>query len=245
MWAGSGWGSVSIPRIGQEVVVEFLEGDPDRPLVIGSVYNAEQMPPHGLPSAGMVSGFKSRSTPGGGGHNEMSADDTKGKEKITIHAQYDMSTTVLHDDTQAVKNDRTITVDGKHTETVTKAITIKGDDTHTETIAKDMTLTVTGGKRSETVNKDITIVSETGKIHITASTEIQLQVGASKLLMKSDGSIELKGVSLAIDGSASVDVHGGRVTSKADSSHEIEAPLVKSDGTATNTVKGGMVMLNP
>src|SRR5262249_12291841 len=99
-WAGKGWGSVAVPRIGQEVVVDFLEGDPDQPLVTGKVYNQECMPPYELPKGGMVSGLKSNSTPGGGGYNEMSMNDTKGKEMVTVHAQYDMGTTVEHDDTQ-------------------------------------------------------------------------------------------------------------------------------------------------
>src|SRR6516164_2874370 len=97
-WAGQGWGSIAVPRIGQEVVVDFLEGDPDQPIVMGKVYNQELMPPYSLPHQGMVSGLKSNSTPGGGGYNEMSMDDTKGKERITINAQYDMGTTVEHDD---------------------------------------------------------------------------------------------------------------------------------------------------
>src|SRR5881398_1081446 len=111
-WAGQGWGSVSIPRIGQEVIVDFLEGDPDQPIITGRVYNAEQMPPYALPAGGMVSGLKSNSTPGGGGHNEMSMNDTKGKEKITVHAQYDMDTTIQHDETHTVKTgNRTIKVE--------------------------------------------------------------------------------------------------------------------------------------
>src|SRR5207249_3215136 len=119
-WAGKGWGSVSIPRIGQEVIVDFLEGDPDQPIITGRVYNAETMPPYALPAGGMVSGLKSNSTPGGGGHNEMSMNDTKGKEKITVHAQYDMDTTIQHDETHTVKTgNRTIKVEtGTHTETI-------------------------------------------------------------------------------------------------------------------------------
>jgi len=156
-WAGQGYGAVSIPRIGQEVIVDFLEGDPDQPIIVGRVYNAGQMPPTGLPKAGMVSGIKSNSTPGGGGYNEMSMDDTKGKEKVTLHAQYDMSTTVQHDDTQTVvSGDRTISVAaGKHTETIKgdTAVTIQTGNhslavqtgTHTETIKGDTAITVLAG----------------------------------------------------------------------------------------------------
>ena len=76
MWAGKGWGSVSTPRIGHEVIVEFLEGDPDQPIIIGSVHNAENMPPHG----GVVSGLKSN-THKGAGYNEMSMDDRPGRRR--------------------------------------------------------------------------------------------------------------------------------------------------------------------
>src|SRR5207302_7144286 len=101
------------------VVVGFLEGDPDQPLIVGSVYNAKQMPPYDLPNGKVVSGLKSN-THKGKGYNEVSIDDTAGKEKIVTHAQYDMVTTVEHDDTQTVHHDRTITVDGTHTEKMKK-----------------------------------------------------------------------------------------------------------------------------
>lgn len=227
-WAGKGWGSLSIPRIGQEVVVEFLEGDPDLPLVTGSVYNADQAPPYDPAKGGVVSGLRSN-THKGKGYNEMSMDDTAGKEKITVHSQYDMSTTVEHDDTQTIKNDRVISVDG----------------THTETIKKDTTINVTAGKQSNTVKNQIAISSETSFIHVTAKTEIKLEVGASTLLMKADGTIELKGVNVAINGSASVTTKGLMVHSEAGAQHQTKGAIVLSEGSATNTIKGGMVMLNP
>jgi type VI secretion system secreted protein VgrG len=234
-WAGKGWGSVSIPRIGQEVIVDFLEGDPDQPIITRRVYNGELMPPYGLPAGGVVSGLKSNTTPGGGGSNEMSMDDTKGKEKISIHAQYDMSTTVEHIDTQAVKNNRVITVDG----------------THTETIAKNTTITINEAL-TETVKQAIDVKSTDSQIHLTAKTEIKLEVGASKLTMKADGTIKIEGVNISVngtavgvDGKAEVRIHGGMVKSTADSTHDIEGAAVMSNGSATNTVKGGMVMLNP
>ena len=227
-WAGKDWGTVSIPRIGQEVIVDFLEGDPDQPLIIGRVYNGDNMPPYVLPGAAVVSGIKTK-THKGAGYNEISADDTAGKEKITIHGQYDMNTTVEHDQTDTIKNDRTITVDG----------------THTETIKKDTTISVTQGKEVVTVNKDIDVTSQTGHVYITAATEIKLKVGSSTLHMFSDGRIELSGVNIAIDGSSKVRTHGAEVTSEADSQHQTKGSIVISEGSATNTVKGGMVMLNP
>jgi type VI secretion system secreted protein VgrG len=244
-WAGKGWGAVSIPRIGQEVIVDFLEGDPDRPIITGRVYNAEAMPPYGLPDGGVVSGIKS-ATHKGSGYNEMSMNDTAGEEMFTIHGQYDMSTTVLHDKTTTVKNDDTQTVESNRT------ITVNG--THTETIKKDTKITITegdhstavsAGKQSNTVSKEIEIKSETSSIKIEAATQIELKVGASTLLMKSDGSIKLEGVSVAIEGKAKVAIHGAMVSSEADATHNTKGAIVLSEGSATNTVKGGMVMLNP
>jgi type VI secretion system secreted protein VgrG len=227
-WAGKRWGGIFIPRIGQEVIVDFLEGDPDQPIITGRVYNGESMPPYELPGKMVVSGVKTQ-THKGQGYNELSMDDTAGNEQITIHAQYDMGTTVEHDDTQTVHNNRKIDVDG----------------THTETIKKDTSITVTEGKETNTVKQQIVITSQTAHIHVTAATEIKLEVGASTLLMKSDGSIKLKGVNIAIDGSESVNTHGASVTTKADMDHNTKGAIVVSEGTATNTVRGGMVMLNP
>jgi type VI secretion system secreted protein VgrG len=103
VWAGAGFGSMHVPRIGQEVLVSFLEGDPDRPMITGRVYNGSVKPPYPLPSKAAVSGIKSESTPKGGGYNELSMDDSKGKEQLSLHAQRDMQTDVENDYKLAVK----------------------------------------------------------------------------------------------------------------------------------------------
>ena len=251
-WAGQGWGGINIPRIGQEVVVGFLEGDPDQPLIVGSVYNANQMPPYNLPNGKVVSGLKSN-THKGKGYNEMSMDDTTGKEKITVHGQYDMGTTVEHDDTQTVHNDRSITVDGKHTETIKKDTTIKiteGKLDH-DVVAGTAKYHVQGAlteiydnKQETTVANEI-IIKSGSTIYVEAADEITLKVGASKLWMDSGGKIELSGNNIAIKGTANVQISGGSIVSAADENHEISGKAVKSEGSATNTVKGGVVMLNP
>jgi len=170
-WAGKGWGAVSIPRIGQEVIVDFLEGDPDQPIVTGRVYNAECMPPYGLPAGAVVSGIKS-DTHKGSGYNELSMDDTPGKEKVTIHAQYDMNTTVEHDQTTTVHNNRTDQIDVDDSETV--------GNNQTCTVGVDQTITV-GSNQSITVgaNRSVTVGSnETIAIGAAQSVEI----GASQTL---------------------------------------------------------------
>jgi len=100
--AGSGWGMQIIPRIGQEVVVEFLEGDPDRPLVTGVVYNGDNKHPFEMPANKTQSGLKSNSTKGGSGYNELMFEDKKDSEKINLHAQKDLELTVLNSETRTV-----------------------------------------------------------------------------------------------------------------------------------------------
>ncbi|MEJ2693404.1 MAG: type VI secretion system tip protein TssI/VgrG [Candidatus Thiodiazotropha sp.] len=149
-WAGKNWGAMSIPRIGQEVVVEFLEGDPDRPLITGSVYNAEQMPPYGLPANMTQSGIKSRSTKGGSGSNfnEIRFEDKKGSEQLFIHAEKNQDNVVKNDETTSIGHDRRETVD--HDETITV-----GND-HTASIGNNETITITAD-RTETVGANETV----------------------------------------------------------------------------------------
>ena len=157
-WAGQGWGAVSIPRIGQEVIVDFLEGDPDQPIIVGRVYNAEQMPPFGMPGGAVVSGIKSNSTKGGGGFNEISLNDTKGTELINIHAQYDQQKKVEHDERVNVGNDRTeevghdekITIGNNRTEKVGVDENITIGSNRTESVGVDEKISI-GSSRTETV----------------------------------------------------------------------------------------------
>ncbi len=104
--AGKGWGSMFIPRIGQEVVVSYLEGDPDLPLVTGVVYNADQMPAYALPDEKTKSYVKSNSTQGGEGYNEIRIEDKKDKEQIYIHSQRNMDVRVKHDSMERILHDR-------------------------------------------------------------------------------------------------------------------------------------------
>jgi type VI secretion system secreted protein VgrG len=148
-WAGKGWGSVSTPRITQEVIVDFLEGDPDQPIITGRVYNAEQLPPFGFPAGAVLSGIKSQ-THKGAGYNELSMDDTAGKEKITIHGQYDMGSTIEHDQTLTVHNNRTDTIDVDDSESVGNNQTWSVGVNRDATIGSNETLSV-GANRSVSV----------------------------------------------------------------------------------------------
>jgi type VI secretion system secreted protein VgrG len=129
-WGGKGWGGYFIPRIGQEVIVDFLNCDPDRPVIVGRVYNDDQPIPYKSPTQ---SGFRTRSTPGGGAnnYNEIMFEDKKGEENITIHAERNMSRSVELDDSTSVDRDQTVTVKRDQTSTVVRdrKTTVENNDT--------------------------------------------------------------------------------------------------------------------
>ena len=164
-WAGKGWGSVSTPRIGQEVIVDFLEGDPDQPIITGRVYNAESQPPFGFPAGAVVSGIKSN-THKGSGYNELSMDDTAGTEKITIHGQYDMNTTVEHDQTSTIHNNRTDRVDVDDSESVGNNQKCDVGVNQDTTVGSNQTLKV-GANRTKNVGSN-----ETNSIGANQTTSV-------------------------------------------------------------------------
>jgi type VI secretion system secreted protein VgrG len=196
-WAGKGFGVHFHPRIGQEVLVDFLEGDPDRPIITGRVYNAEQMPPYSLPANQTQGGVKSRSSKGGTDENfnEIRFEDKKGSEEIYVHAEKNYTRVVENDDvlkvglekkdkgnqTIEVHNDRTETVhEGNETVTIKKGnrtVTVeKGNDTHevkagtrTVKVEKDDSLTVANGARKVQVKNDVSLEVEQGNRTVTVS----------------------------------------------------------------------------
>src|SRR6185312_5913475 len=154
-WAGKGWGSVATPRIGQEVIVDFLEGDPDQPIITGRVYNAENLPPFGFPAGAVLSGYKSN-THKGSGNNELSVDDTAGKERVYIHGQYNMDTVIEHDQTSTIHNCRTDRVDVDDSESIGKNQKWDVGVNRDATIGSNETLTV-GKNRTKKVGANETI----------------------------------------------------------------------------------------
>ncbi|WP_192255987.1 type VI secretion system Vgr family protein [Mesorhizobium caraganae] len=163
-WAGSGWGFIQIPRIGQEVIVDFIEGNPDLPIITGRVYNASQMPPYGLPGNATQSGWKSNSSKGGGGYNELMFEDKAGSELVNFQAQKDHHLLIKHDRQKLVQHDQSdrIDHDAKHSvghnldEDVGNNKTVKVGVDQTTNIGNNDTETV-GTNRSLTVGVDETI----------------------------------------------------------------------------------------
>ncbi|MGV8468938.1 type VI secretion system tip protein TssI/VgrG, partial [Pseudomonas aeruginosa] len=137
-WAGNGYGGIVIPRVGMEVLVDFLEGDPDQPLVSGCVYHAAHPVPYELPANQTRSVFKSLSSPGGGGYNELRIEDRKGQEQIFVHAQRDWDENIEHDQKIRVGHERHDTVEANsysefkaeehHTVHGERKVELKADD---------------------------------------------------------------------------------------------------------------------
>lgn len=179
--AGKGFGGIDIPRIGEEVIVDFLEGDPDRPIIIGRVYNNYTMPAYKLPANKSISGLRSNATKGGSGFNEIRFDDKKGEEQIFFHAEKNQDIRVKNDHFEFIGNDR--------------HLIIKCDQL--EKVEGDKHLTVTGDKNDKingTVSRsiDMDLQEKIGNRHgLQAGSEIHLKAGMN-VIIEADSSITLK-----------------------------------------------------
>lgn len=251
-WAGKNWGAVSLPRIGQEVLVDFLEGDPDRPIISGRVYNADQMPPYTLTANQTQSGIKSRSSKNGGSDNfnELRFEDKKGSEQIVVHAEKDLLTEVENDETRKVGHDRTTTVDNNDTRTVTQgndALTVKQGD---QTVVLEMgnqTITLKqgnqqielkmGNQETKLALGNLTTTLDVGNVSTKASAGaisdealqgIELKVAGNSIKIDPTG-VTIKGLMVSIEGQVQTEVKGLMTT-------------VNGDGMLT--MKGGITMIN-
>ncbi|MCD9033575.1 type VI secretion system tip protein VgrG [Luteimonas sp. Y-2-2-4F] len=235
-WAGKQWGALHIPRVGQEVVVSFLEGDPDRPLIIGGVYNATHAPPYALPAEKTRSGIRSRSEGGGAeDFNEIRFEDKLGSEELFLHAQRDLREEVEHDRLREVGHDETAG------------------------IGNDQALEVGRDRRQEIGRDDLLDVAANGtttigrKFKLDAGTEIELVTGQSSLVMKSSGEIELRGIDVTIVGRNAVEVEGGvEVAVKAGATMNLKSgatlalksdAMLSAEGGASAAVKAPMLDL--
>lgn len=268
-WAGKSWGSWFLPRIGMEVVVSFLEGDPDRPLVTGCVYNGENALAYTLPDDQTKSWIKTNSSKGGGGSNELRFEDKKDSEEIYLHAQKDWNSVVENERTTTIKeSDDTLTIEkGNRTFEVQK-----GDESHS--VKGDRTLKVDGAQDHKTgdgfthkVTGDYTlkvsgdlVINATGNITIKAGKKMTLQSGAD-MLAKSGKNLTAQsamdwtqkaGKNLTISsGMNTTNKAGMNMTNKAGMNLKTEAGMnltekagmtFKAEGGMTYQTKGGMQM---
>lgn len=180
-WAGGNWGSIWIPRIGQEVLVHFLEGDPDRPVIIGRVYNADQMPPYTLPDYQTRSTFMSRSSKGGGAsnYNELRFEDLKGQEQVFVNAEKDMDLRVENDSREFIGANRHLIVTSNQQELIQtdKHLHVQGN--HFEKIEGNMSLQVTGNQmESVTGNKSLNVTGNQSE-SVTGNVSLSVTQGKS------------------------------------------------------------------
>ncbi|WP_335945792.1 type VI secretion system tip protein TssI/VgrG [Pseudomonas sp. G166] len=270
-WSGKGFGMQFVPRIGQEVIVTFIDGDPDRPLVTGCVYNGDNALPYALPANQTQSGIKTNSSKGGGGFNELRFEDKKDAEEVFLQAQKDFNINVLNDTTATVGHDETLTVQNARTRTVKEG---------------DETITLEKGKRSVTIQtgsdsldvkdtRTVTVGSDqnhstggnythkvTGNYDLTVDGNLTIKVSGT-LTLQSGGSFAIKsGADLAAQASTSISQKAGTALSnQAGTSLENKAgttltndagiSLVNKaaaeqtvDGGGMLTIKGGLVKVN-
>lgn len=197
-WAGANWGAMFIPRIGHEVVVDFIEGDPDRPIIVGKVYHGNNKPPYSLPAEKTKSTIKTMSSQGGEGFNEIRFEDKKGEEQVFIHAEKNQDTRVKMDSMEWIGLDRHLIIKNEQLELVesNKHLTVKGD--HNENVSGTMSL-----------EAGMDIQEKVGMKHaLDAGQEIHLKAGMN-VIIEAGMSITLKaGGGFVVVGPAGVTISG-------------------------------------
>ena len=270
-WSGKGFGMQFIPRIGQEVIVTFVDGDPDRPLVTGCVYNGDNALPYALPANQTQSGIKTNSSKGGGGFNELRFEDKKDSEEVFLQAQKDFkinvvndtTTTVGHDETLTVQNARTRTVkDGDETVTLEKgkrtvtiqtgSDTLDVKDTRTLTVGGDQTHS-TGGNYSHKVTGNYELTVD-GNLTVKVSGPLTLQSGGD-FTAKSDANLTAQagtaltnkaGTALTNQAGTTLDNKAGTTLTNDGGVSLINKASAEQtvDGGGMLTIKGGLVQVN-
>jgi type VI secretion system secreted protein VgrG len=206
-WAGKRWGAMFLPRIGQEVVVDFLEGDPDRPLITGRVYNAASMPPYALPDEKTKSTVKSNSSKGGGGFNELRFEDKKGSEQVFIHAERNQDIRIKNDLMEWVGRDSHLIVKRDKSEKVEgdKHLTVTGDKN--EKVGGTVSLKA-GQDLQEKVGAKYGL--DAGQeVHIKAGMNVVIQAGMSITLKAGGGFIVVGPAGVTISGTPVLINSGG------------------------------------
>lgn len=248
-WAGNGWGAQFIPRVGTEVAVAFVDGDPDRPIVVGGLYNGRDTPIYPN-SQKTKSGIRTRSTLKGGGSefNELTFDDKKGSELIYTQAQKDLTTYVKHDETLKIDNCRIVTVKQNETVDIQNNQTIK--------VKQDHSLTVTDGNHSIAVSKgNISLKVDMGNHDVKIamgnhSTDVQmgnvsLKAGLGKIDNEAMQAIELKvGQSSVKIDQMGVTITGMMIKIEGQVQTQVKGLMTQVNGDAMLILKGGIVMVN-
>jgi len=240
--AGRNWGMQYLPRIGQEVVVSFLEGDPDRPLITGSVYNADNMPPYALPANKTQSGFKTRSSKSGGADNfnELRFEDEKGSEDIVFHAEKDFHREVEHDDNLKVGNDQVVEITNNRTETVKN-----GNETVTVKTGNRAVTVETGNDSHEIKqgNRDVKISMGNDSLEISMGNQTtKLSLGSSSTEAMQSITLKVGGNSITID-QTGITIKGLMVSIEGQTQTQVKGLMTQINGDAMLQLKGGITMI--
>ena len=234
-WAGKRWGAIRIPRVGQEVIVEFLEGDPDRPIITGRVYNGSAMPPYTLPAHKTMSTVKTNSSKGGQGFNEIRFEDAKGSEQLFIHAERNEDIRVKASCFETIGGSRHLIVGGDQREHIEGSRHEIVDVHHYEEIGADRNLTV-GGKQAVKVNGSYSLFTE-GNMVEECHAE-RLDWTASKHSMDA--------MVIVINGKTGITLtSGGSFINVSPAGVDIQGPLVKINSGGAPDACGDMSAVSP
>jgi type VI secretion system secreted protein VgrG len=271
-WAGKSWGQMFLPRIGQEVVVSFLEGDPDRPLVTGSVYNAEQTVPYTLPTDQTKSTIKSNVSKGGGGFNEIRFEDKKDSEEVFIQAEKDYNRVVKNNETVKVgfekKKDGNQTIDVYKNRTITveegnQSLQVKkgnrdikvdtGNETHTVAGTRSVKVTKAETHTNEDnfdqkVTKNYTLKVD-GDLTIQVTGKVTVKSGqdmllqsSAKLTAKATGDLATQGMNISNKATTDLKNEAMNVTNKASMNLNNEGTMVKNKASGMHDVEAGGIL---
>ncbi len=232
-WAGKNWGFISLPRIGQEVIVDFLEGDPDRPIIVGRVYNAESMPPYALPDEQTKSTMKTLSSKGGGGFNEIRFEDKKGSEQVFIHAEKDTDFRVKNDQKEIIGRDQHLIVKRDKVEKIERDEHLVIDRDRIEKLGRDHNLTIKGKQA----------IKVTSSQSIEVSGNVAHKIGGN-LSEAVTGSVHLKGSTVVIEATSGITLSvGGNFVTISPAGVMIQGTMVmiNSGGAALPGIPGMLV----
>ena len=258
VWAGKNWGAIYTPRVGQEIIVEFLEGDPDKPIITGRVYNNQAMPPYKLPSNKTMSTLKSNSSKEGSGFNEIRFEDKINEEQIFIHAQKDLDIRVENNRFENIGGEKHLIVNKSKNEEIKEDRTEKVKGKHIEEIEKSRELTVAGeekkkvkGKLSLTVSGDGVEVYEKNlqkeisqKMSIKANTAV-IQTDTNITLSVADSSITIEPGSIEIKTAGTIKIDGSMVEIKAKGNAKVEGMgMTDISSSGITSIKGSLVKIN-
>jgi type VI secretion system secreted protein VgrG len=243
LWAGVNWGAMFIPRIGQEVIIDFIEGDPDRPIITGRVYNKTNIPPYTLPDQKTKSAIKTNSSIGGDGFNEIRFEDKKGEEELFIHGQKNLEIRVTNDRRETIGHDRNLVVENDKKETVKNDRNEIVSKNHKEEIGGNRNLKVVG-KQVVAIDDSLSVtvganVNEVFKADHSEKVTGQFTAQAADIVLEATSNITFKvgGSFIAISSSGIKISSSGQIVIDAKASAELTS-------AGNVTIKGTMVMIN-